>query len=64
MNQIVDGERVAAPYTLHARATTKDGEPVAVEIRGVMLLHFDGALIASRLDVWDALTYLRQVGQA
>ena len=61
---IVEGQRVAAPYTLHADGLTPTGEQVPVVIRGVMLLEFDGALIASRLDVWDALTYLRQVGQA
>lgn len=61
---IVDGQRVAAPYTLHADGVTPAGEQVPVVILGVMLLDFEGPLIASRLDVWDALTYLRQVGQA
>lgn len=61
---IVDGTRVAAPYELHASGRTPDGSDVPVHVRGVMLLEFDGELIASRLDVWDALTYLRQVGQA
>lgn len=60
---IVDGDRVAAPYTLHARATTPAGDEVPVEIRGVMLLRFEGDLVAERLDVWDALTYLRQTGR-
>lgn len=61
---IVDGDRVAAPYTLRALGTAVGGESVPVKIRGVMLLRFEGDLIASRLDVWDALTYLRQIGQA
>lgn len=61
---IVDGARVAAPYELHASGRTPDGAEVPVRVRGVMLLEFEGELIASRLDVWDALTYLRQVGQA
>lgn len=61
---IVDGARVAAPYELHASGRTPDGTEVPVRVRGVMLLEFEGELIASRLDVWDALTYLRQVGQA
>lgn len=61
---IVDGDRVAAPYELHATGTDPDGAVVPVRIRGVMLLRFDGALIAERLDVWDALTYLRQTGRA
>ena len=61
---IVEGARVALPYDLHARGTTPDGADVPVHVRGVMLLRFDGALIAERLDVWDSLTYLRQTGQA
>jgi ketosteroid isomerase-like protein len=61
---IVEGTRVALPYDLHARGTTPDGTDVPVHVRGVMLLRFDGPLIAERLDVWDALTYLRQTGQA
>jgi hypothetical protein len=61
---IVDGRRVAMPYTLRADGATPDGDRVPVTVRGVMLLRFDGELIAERLDVWDALTYLRQIGQA
>lgn len=60
---IVDGDRVAAPYVLRATGTTPDGAEAPVEIRGVMLLRFEGDLIAERLDVWDALTYLRQTGR-
>lgn len=60
---LVDGDRVAAPYTLHATGTTPAGDEVPVEIRGVMLLRFEGELVAERLDVWDALTYLRQTGR-
>jgi SnoaL-like domain len=60
---LVDGDRVAAPYTLHATGSTPDGVAVPVTIRGVMLLRFDGDLVAERLDVWDALTYLRQTGR-
>ena len=61
---IVDGDRAAAPYDLHATGTTPDGAVVPVHVRGVMLLRFEGDLIAERLDVWDALTYLRQTGRA
>ena len=61
---IVEGARVAVPYDLHARGTSPDGTDRPVHVRGVMLLRFEGALIAERLDVWDALTYLRQTGQA
>jgi predicted ester cyclase len=60
---IVDGDRVAAPYTLHADSKVGDA-PRRVTIRGVMLLRIEDGLIAERLDIWDALTYLRQTGQA
>ena len=61
---IVDGQRVAAPYELRASGTTPDGVTVPVAIRGVMLLRFEGDRIAERLDVWDALTYLRQTDRS
>ena len=61
---IVDGPRVAAPYTLHASGLSKDQLPVPITIRGVMLLRIEHGLITERLDVCDALTYLRQVGEA
>ena len=61
---VVDGDRVAVPYVLHADGTTPDGVVVPVTLRGVMLLRLEGELVAERLDVWDALTYLRQTGQA
>ena len=59
---IVDGDRVAIAYELHAMGHHLDGHDVPVHIRGVMLLTFVGHFIGSRLDVWDALTYLRQLG--
>jgi hypothetical protein len=61
---IVQGERVALPYVLHATGTTPAGDDVPVHVRGVMLLRFEGDLIAERLDVWDSLTFLRQTGRA
>ena len=61
---IVDGPRVAAPYTLHASGLSKDQHVVPITIRGVMLMRIENGLITKRLDVWDALTYLRQVGEA
>ena len=60
---IVDGPRVAVQYTLHAMGTSVDGGQVPVTVRGVMLLRVEGGLIAERLDVWDSLGYLRQLGQ-
>jgi ketosteroid isomerase-like protein len=61
---IVDGDRVAAPYVLHAEGTDPGGATVPLTIRGVMLLTLRDGLIAERVDIWDALTYLRQTGQA
>ena len=61
---IVDALRLAMPYTLRADGSTPAGDRVPVTVRGVMLLRFEGELIAERLDVWDALTYLRQIGEA
>lgn len=61
---IVDGDRVAAPYLLHADVTAADGTTVPLRIPGVMLLTLRDGLVEERVDVWDALTYLRQTGQA
>ena len=55
---------MAAPYTLHASGLSKDQHAVPITIRGVMLMRIENGLITKRLDVWDALTYLRQVGEA
>ena len=56
---IVDGDTVAAAYRLTA---TSDGHPV--ELRGVMVIETRRGLVARRTDYWDALTFLRQTGQA
>ena len=56
---IVDGPTVAAPYRLTA---TSDGKPV--ELRGVMVIETRAGKVAERTDYWDALTFLRQTGQA
>ncbi|MAT04754.1 MAG: hypothetical protein CL424_06900, partial [Acidimicrobiaceae bacterium] len=56
---IVDGPDVAAPYTLTA---TSGGHPV--EIRGVMVIETRDGKVSRRTDYWDALTFLRQTGQA
>lgn len=56
---IVDGSSVAAPYRLTA---TSDGTPV--DIRGVMVIETRDGKVAKRTDYWDALTFLRQTGQA
>ena len=56
---LVDGERVAAAYTMRA---TVDEAPI--EIRGVMRLTVRDGMIERRTDYFDSLTFLRQTGQA
>lgn len=56
---IADGAWVSVSYRLHAEP---DGTPV--EIPGVMVIETRDGKVASRTDYWDALTYLRQTGQA
>ncbi|MCB0968590.1 MAG: nuclear transport factor 2 family protein [Ilumatobacter sp.] len=56
---IVDGANVAAPY----RLTASPGG-TAVEIRGVMVIATRDGKVSKRTDYWDALTFLRQTGQA
>jgi ketosteroid isomerase-like protein len=41
---------------------THGGTPI--DIPGVMWFHVRDGLIASRTDLWDSLTFLRQTGQA
>lgn len=56
---IADGAWVSVSYRLHAEP---GGTPV--EIPGVMVIETRDGHVASRTDYWDALTYLRQTGQA
>ena len=56
---IVDGERVAATYTLHA---TVNSRPIAV--RGMMRFEVRDGLIARRTDYWDSLVFRQQAGLA
>lgn len=53
------GPRVAVTYRMTASPTEGD-----VAIRGVMVIEVHDDLVAHRTDYWDALTYLRQTGQA
>ena len=39
-------------------------EGMRIDIPGVMWFTVERALITSRIDVWDSLTFLRQTGQA
>jgi ketosteroid isomerase-like protein len=56
---IADGPWVSVCYRLRAEP---DGTPV--DIPGVMVIETRDGLVAGRTDYWDALTYLRQTGQA
>lgn len=56
---IADGGWVSIGYRMHA---TSNGHPI--EIPGVMVIETRDGKVASRTDYWDALTYLRQTGQA
>jgi steroid delta-isomerase-like uncharacterized protein len=56
---VAEGNRAMVPYTMHA---THDSH--AVTIRGVMRIEVRDGKVARRVDYWDALTFLKQVGQA
>ena len=56
---IGDGPTVAVPYRMTASPPEGD-----VSLRGVMVIEVHDGLVAHRTDYWDALTYLRQTGQA
>jgi steroid delta-isomerase-like uncharacterized protein len=56
---VADGDRAMVPYTMHA---THDGHPIT--IRGVMRIEVRDGKVARRVDYWDALTFLEQIGQA
>ena len=56
---IADGDRVAVAYRMTAE---HQGHPV--DLRGLFRLRITDGRVAHRVDDWDALTFLRQVGQA
>ena len=56
---IAEGDRAAAAYTMHA---TYEGHPIAV--RGVMRILVRNGLVAHRIDYYDALGFLQQIGKA
>ncbi len=56
---VSDGTWVAATYRMTAES---NGSPI--DIRGVMVIETRDGLVARRTDYWDALTFLRQTGQA
>ena len=54
-----NGDRVAVRYRLTANF---GGHPL--DIPGVMWFRVADGLVAHRIDVWDSLTFLRQIGAA
>ena len=56
---IAAGDKVAAAYTMHA---TYEGHEIAV--RGVMRLSIREGLVTHRVDYYDALGFLQQIGRA
>jgi ketosteroid isomerase-like protein len=56
---VADGDRAAVAYTMHA---LHEGHPI--RIRGVMRILVRDGKVAQRVDYWDALTFLKQIGQA
>ena len=56
---VAEGDKVMAAYTMRA---TYEGHAIAV--RGVMRLSIRDGLVAHRVDYYDALGFLRQIGQA
>jgi steroid delta-isomerase-like uncharacterized protein len=56
---IAQDDRATAAYTMHA---TYEGHEIAV--RGVMRFVVRDGLVAHRIDYYDALGFLKQIGQA
>ena len=56
---MVDGDRVAAAYVMRA---TYQG--AAIEIHGMFNFVVEGGCIRRRVDYFDSLTFLQQIGQA
>jgi ketosteroid isomerase-like protein len=52
---VAEGERVAVFYRMRSGPT---------DLRGAFRLTIVDGLVTHRVDYWDALTYLRQTGQA
>jgi steroid delta-isomerase-like uncharacterized protein len=62
VSTIAEGDRVAVQYRLTAHHLTSAAGGHPIDIPGVMLFLVEDGLIAKRTDVWDSLTFLRQIG--
>ena len=58
-DMIAEGDKVVAAYTMRA---TYDGHEITV--RGVMRFLMRNGLVAHRVDYYDSLGFLQQIGQA
>ena len=56
---LADGDKVVAAYTMRA---TYEGH--AIVVRGVMRFRIHEGLVAHRVDYFDALGFLQQIGKA
>lgn len=59
VDTIADGDRVVVSYVMRA---LYDGHPI--EIPGMLDLVIVDGLIKRRIDIFDSLTFLRQIGQS
>ncbi|MGH9209842.1 MAG: nuclear transport factor 2 family protein [Acidimicrobiales bacterium] len=56
---VAQGDRVVVAYRMTA---TYHGKPI--DLRGVFRLRIARGQVTHRVDYWDALTFLRQIGEA
>jgi ketosteroid isomerase-like protein len=56
---VTEDDRAAAAYTMRARYEDHD-----IVVRGVMRIVVRDGLVAHRIDYYDALGFLQQIGQA
>ncbi len=62
---IVDGDRVALPYTLSATwhdPTAPSAAARPFSVRGMFRFELSGAYITRRVDYWDSADFAQQVG--
>ena len=55
---ITDGSKVAVPYVMRCRY-----EGHTIELRGMFRFEVRDGTIAHRVDYWDGVSFLRQIGQ-
>ena len=61
---IVDGDRVAVPYTMTCTVAGEGADPRAVRIRGMFRFRVEDGVIVHRVDYWDGNEFERQVQAA